>query len=50
MRMYLPNLSGADIMNPLTAGGPKGQAGAAFGTILAPGQPSGFNNPKAFRG
>jgi len=44
MRMYLPNLSSADVMNPLVSD--KGQ----YGTIIAPGQPSGFNNPKAFRG
>lgn len=44
MRMYLPNLSSADVMNPLV--NDRGQ----FGTIIAPGQPSGFNNPKAFRG
>lgn len=44
MRMYLPNLSYADIFNPLL--NDHGQ----YGTIIAPGQPSGFNNPKAFRG
>jgi hypothetical protein len=49
MKVYLPFLAGADIMNPLINGPdnfPQGQGG----TILAPGQPSGFNNPKAFRG
>jgi hypothetical protein len=49
MRVYLPNLSStADIVNPLFTG-PNGQFGQ-YGTIIAPGQPSGFNNPKAFRG
>jgi hypothetical protein len=48
MRVYLPNLSSADIVNALFTG-PNGQFGQ-YGTIIAPGQPSGFNNPKAFRG
>jgi hypothetical protein len=50
MRLYTPNLSsGADIVNPLV-NGPKSQENGQWGTIIAPGQPSGFNNPKAFRG